>query len=97
MTSDQGNLNPYFPSLPLNSSHIVVVNGSRLPILGTDQTHFRAPNINFVLVSALPTPSLVSNLISMHKFTKDNWCSVEFDCQEWKPLWQEFICQEEMF
>jgi transposase InsO family protein len=56
-----------------------VANGSRLPILGTGYTHLQAPNINFLLVSILHTPSLVSNLISVRKFTTDNWCSIEFD------------------
>jgi hypothetical protein len=79
MTSDQGNLTQYFPSLVHNFSEIVVGNGSRLPILGTGHTHLRSPHINFILASVLHTPSLVSNLISVRKFTKDNWCSVEFD------------------
>jgi hypothetical protein len=79
MTGDQANLTSYFPSLSHNSSQIVVGNGSRLPILGTGSTHIRAPNINFPLTSVLHTPDFVSNLISVHKFTNDNWCLVEFD------------------
>jgi hypothetical protein len=79
MTGNQGNLTSYFPSLLHNSSQIVVGNGSRLPILGTSSIHLRAPHINFILASVLHTPSLVSNLILVRKFTKDNWCSVEFD------------------
>jgi hypothetical protein len=72
MTGDQGNLTSYFPSLSHNPSQIVVGNGSRLPILGTCSTHIRAPNINFLLASVLHTPDLLSNLIYVHKFTKDN-------------------------
>jgi hypothetical protein len=79
MTGKQGTLTKYFTLVPHQSSHIVVGNGSRLPIFGTDHTHLRAPNINFLLASVLHTPGLVSNLISVRKFTKDNWCSVEFD------------------
>jgi hypothetical protein len=79
MTGGQGKLTRYFPSLSHSSSQIVVGNGSRLPIPGTGYTHLHTPNINFLLASVLHTPSLVSNLISVHKFTKDNWCSVEFD------------------
>jgi hypothetical protein len=79
MTGDQGNLTDYSSSLLHNSSQIVVGNGHHLPILGSGSTHLRAPNINFLLASVLHTPSLVSNLISVCKFTKDNWCSIEFD------------------
>jgi hypothetical protein len=79
MTSDQGNLTKYFPSLSHDSSPIIVGNYSRLPVLGTGYTHLRAPNINFLLASMLHTPSLVSNLISVRKFIRDNWCSIKFD------------------
>jgi hypothetical protein len=79
MTSDQGNLTKYFPSLSHDSSPIVVGTGSRLPILGIGYTHLRAPNINFLLAYVLHTPSLVSNLIYVHNFTRDNWYSIEFD------------------
>jgi hypothetical protein len=74
----QGTLSNYFPSLSRNS-HIVVGNGSHLPILGLGHSHLQAPSVNFLLAFVLHTPSLVSNLISVHKFTKDNWCSIEFD------------------
>jgi hypothetical protein len=79
MIGDQGTLSTYFPSLAQDSSQVVIDNGSRLPILGTGSTHIRAPNINFLLSSVLHTPALVSNLISVRKFTCDNWCSIEFD------------------
>jgi hypothetical protein len=79
MTGGQGNLTTYFSSLAHDSSQVVIGNGSRLPILGTGFTHIRAPYINFLLWSILYTPVLVSNLISVRKFTCDNWCSVEFD------------------
>jgi hypothetical protein len=39
----------------------------------------RAPDINFHLAFVLHTHALVSNLISVHKFTRDNLRSVEFD------------------
>jgi hypothetical protein len=78
MTVDQGTSSNYFPSLLHNSSHIVVGNGSHLPILGSGHSHIHAPTINFLLAWVLHTP-LVCNLIYVHKFTKDNWCSVEFD------------------
>jgi hypothetical protein len=78
-TEEQGNMTKYFPLLLHNFSQVVVGNGSKLPILGTGYTHIGAPNINFLLASILDTPSFVSNLISVCKFTRDNLCSVEFD------------------
>jgi hypothetical protein len=79
MTGDQGNLTQYFHLLFHSSCQIVVGIESRLPILGTGHTHIHAPPINFRLAFILHTPALVSNLISVCKFTKDNWCSIEFD------------------
>jgi hypothetical protein len=79
MTRDQGNLTTYFSSLVHDSSQVVVVNDSHLPILGTGSTHIRAPHINFLLSSVLHIPTLVSNLIFVCKFTRNNWCFIEFD------------------
>jgi transposase InsO family protein len=79
MIGDQLNLTHYSPSLLHDSSQIVVGNGHHLQNLGSDSTHLRAPNINFLLASVLHTLLLVSNLILVCKFTRDNWCSIEFD------------------
>jgi hypothetical protein len=79
MTGDQGTLTKYLPSLLHDYSQVVVGNGSRLPILGIGSTHLRAPNINFLLASVLHTHALVSNLVSLRKFTRDSLCSIEFD------------------
>jgi hypothetical protein len=79
MTSDQGKLIKYYPSLLHNSSSIVVGNGSRILIFGTGSANIHTPTVNFLLASVLHTPNLVFNLISVGKFTRDNWCSVEFD------------------
>jgi hypothetical protein len=49
-------------------------------ILATDTS-------NFVLNNVLVVPSIVRNLLSIHQFTSDNSCSIEFDA-----FW--FLCQE---
>lgn len=79
MTGNQGNLPIYCPSSLCNSQHIIVGNGSTLPILGTGSTTLTSPNRTFTLQLVLHTPDLVANLVSVHKFTRDNLCSVEFD------------------
>ncbi|WVZ93018.1 hypothetical protein U9M48_039041 [Paspalum notatum var. saurae] len=59
-------------------SSITVGNGTSIPVIA--QGHSLLPasssvfNLNNVLV-----PSLVRNLLSVHQFTRDNSCSVEFD------------------
>jgi histone deacetylase 1/2 len=79
MTGEQGNLPDYCPSSLQNSSHIVVGNGSTLPVIGTGNTSIRTPHKQFLLSNVLHTPHLIKNLVSVRKFTKDNSCSVEFD------------------
>jgi hypothetical protein len=56
MTGDQGNLPLYCRSSPHNSSHIVVGNGSTIPILGKGTTALPTPTQNFLLHNVLHTP-----------------------------------------
>jgi transposase InsO family protein len=79
MTGDQGNLPIYCSSSLHDPSHIIVGNGSTVPVLGTGTTTIHSPNARFILSNILHTPKLVKNLISVRKFTRDNACSVEFD------------------
>lgn len=79
MIGDQGNLTDYCPSLLHNYSTFVVGNGSHLPILGTGIASLHTPTVNFTLHVALHTPNLVTNLVYVRRFTKDNTCVVEFD------------------
>jgi hypothetical protein len=58
-------------------SHIE--NGSFLPISCSDHTSFPNPTQPLHLPNVLVSPQLVTNLIFVRKFTKDNNCSVEFD------------------
>jgi hypothetical protein len=78
MTSEHGNLPDYCSSSLQNPSHIIVGNGSTLPVLGTGNTSIRTPHTQFLLSHVLHTPHIIKNLISVRKFTEDNSCSVEF-------------------
>jgi len=60
-------------SLP---SSIMVANGSCLPITSVGAA---GPHGSFRLPDVLVAPSMVHNLLSIHRFTADNSCSVEFD------------------
>jgi hypothetical protein len=75
-THSVGNIsNPH----PLNSgspSSIVVGNGSTLPITSVGDSVIPRP---FYLNNILLAPDIVQNLLSVHRFTTDNWCSMEFD------------------
>ena len=70
VTGNQGILNSSHPVLDVNSHHIVVGNGSRLPVVatGTAQLTSRPFLLNDVLVS----PTLIQNLCATQKFVRDN-------------------------
>jgi hypothetical protein len=63
------------PSSSLPSS-IMVANGSCLPVTSVGAT---GPPDTFHIPVVLVAPSLVHNLLSIHRFTANNSCSVEFD------------------
>jgi hypothetical protein len=76
VTGKTGNLTTTHSSLDhLNSQHIIVGNGSKLPVL----------SVGNVLISSLPlylqnvlvSPAIVKNLIFMSKFTRDNFVSIK--------------------
>jgi hypothetical protein len=77
MSSSSGNFPPSI--LRPDSSSITVGNGARLPV--THQAHTIIPtatsplHLNDVLIS----PSLIKNLISVRRLTRDNNVSIEFD------------------
>ena len=77
MTTNPGTLTSY--SSLSNHNGIIVDNGSTVPIRCFDHTSLSHPNPNFRLPNVLHAPSLVKNLISVHKFTTDNHVSIEFD------------------
>jgi hypothetical protein len=77
VTGKTNTLTSYHPNLDGNSQHIIVGNGSKLPILvvGSAQISSLPLHLQNVLVS----PQIVKNLISVRKFTRDNYVSIEFN------------------
>jgi hypothetical protein len=58
-----------------NPSSISVGNGSSLPITSVGDSVLPGP---FYLNNILLASDMVQNLLSIHRFTTDNWCSKEF-------------------
>jgi hypothetical protein len=57
-------------------SSIVVGNGSNLPVTSVGDSLIPRP---FYLNNILLAPDIVQNLLSVRRFTTDNWCSMVFD------------------
>jgi hypothetical protein len=75
-TSSVGNLTAVRSPLPTDHSSIVVGNGSSLLVTLVGNTTLLSL---FYLNNVLGTPDIIQNLLSVHRFTADNWCSLEFD------------------
>jgi hypothetical protein len=75
-TSDADNLTPVCPPTSTDPSSIVVGNGSALPVISVEDLTLLSP---FYLNNVLVTPNIIQNLLFVHHFTTDNWCSMEFD------------------
>jgi hypothetical protein len=75
-TSDASNLTFVHPPHINNPSSIIVGNGSSLLVTSVVDTTL--PSL-FYLNNVLVTPDIIQNLLSVHRFTTDNWCSMEFD------------------
>jgi hypothetical protein len=75
-TSDGGNLTSVHQRQNNDPSSIIVGNGSALPITSVGDMTLPGP---FYLNNVLVTPDIIQNLLSVHRFTTDNWCSMEFD------------------
>jgi hypothetical protein len=75
-TFNVGNLTSVQPPLPTDPSSIVVGNRSSLPITSVGNMTLPGP---FYLNNVLVTPDIIQNLLSVRRFTTDNWCSMEFD------------------
>jgi hypothetical protein len=75
-TSDVGNLT-YICHPHINDhSSIIVGNGSSLSVTIVGDTTIPSP---FYLNNVLITSDIIQNLLSVYRFTTDNWCSMEFD------------------
>ncbi|EEC82022.1 hypothetical protein OsI_25984 [Oryza sativa Indica Group] len=79
MTSDAGTLSFSSQPNPNTPSHIIVGDGSPLPITATGSTHLSFPHRSFVLNNVLVSPEIIKNLIVVRRFARDNDVSVEFD------------------
>jgi hypothetical protein len=77
VTNNQGNLTSFHSPTFVDSRSIVVGNGSKLPIYSVGSA--KLTDHPFYLHHVLFSPSLIKNLISVRKFTRDNSCSIEFD------------------
>jgi hypothetical protein len=75
-TPDPGILTFVRPPPSSLPSSIMVANGSCLPVTSVGAA---GPPGSFRMPDVLVAPSLVHNLLSIHRFTTDNSCSVEFD------------------
>jgi hypothetical protein len=75
-TSDVGNLTSVHPPTSTDPSYILVGNGSTLPVTSVGDSALPSP---FYLNNVFVTHDIIQNLLSIHHFTTDNWCSFEFD------------------
>jgi hypothetical protein len=75
-TPSVGNISTLPPLASSNPSSIVVGNGSSLPVTSVGDSVL--PGL-FYLHNILLAPDMVQSLLSVHRFTTDNWCSMEFD------------------
>ena len=75
-TPSVGNISTLRPLVSSNPSSIVVGNGSSLPITSVGDSVLPVP---FYLNNILLAQDMVQSLFSVHRFTTDNWCSMEFD------------------
>jgi hypothetical protein len=75
-TMSVGNISTLHPLASSTPSSIVVGNDSSLPITSVGDSVLSGP---FYLNNILLAPDMVQSLLSVRRFTTDNWCSMEFD------------------
>jgi hypothetical protein len=75
-TPSVGNISTLHPLASSNPSSIIVGNCTSLPITSVGDSVLPGP---FYLKNILLAPDMVQSLLSIHRFTTDNWCSMEFD------------------
>jgi hypothetical protein len=90
MASDPGMLHY---SRPSPSTFVTVGNGSTMPTSHISHVSLPASAHTFSLNNVLIVPNLVKNLISIRRFTTDNWCSTDIlTCMHYKPLVGGLFC-----
>jgi hypothetical protein len=75
-TPSVGNISNPCPLNSASPSSIVVGNGSTLPVTSVGDSVIPGP---FYLSNTLLAPDIVQSLLSVHRFTMDNQCFMEFD------------------
>jgi hypothetical protein len=75
-TPSIGNISTLCPLASSNPSSIVIGNGSSLLITSVGDSVLPEP---FYLNNILLAPDMVQDTLFVHRFTTDNWCSMEFD------------------
>jgi hypothetical protein len=75
-TSSVGNISNPRPLNSASPSSIIVGNGSTLQVISVGDSVI--PGL-FYLNNILLAPDIIQSLLSVHRFTTDNWCSMEFD------------------
>jgi hypothetical protein len=75
-TSSVCNISTLRPLASSNPSSIVVANESSLPITSVGDSVLPGP---FYLNNILLAPDMIQSLLSVRRFTTDNWCSMKFD------------------
>jgi hypothetical protein len=75
-TPSIGNISTLHLLTSSNPSPIIVGNGYSLPITSVGDSVLPEP---FYLNNILLAPDMVQSLLYVHRFTIDNWCSIEFD------------------
>lgn len=78
MTSTSGYLRISHPPTHSTPSHIVVCDGSLLPVTSTGSISFPTSQGPLRLSNVLVSPQLLQN-IYVRQFTTENNCSVDFD------------------
>lgn len=76
LTADAGKLTNHCVS---SIKSVFVGNGKQVPVLGSGNTTLPHPNKPLSLHNVLHTPNVIKNLVSVRKFCRDNFVSVEFD------------------
>lgn len=72
LSNGAGNLKSVF-NLGTNTA-VTVANGSRIPVRKSGSFSFQTQSRPLSLNSILVTPSIIKNIISVRRFTKDNSC-----------------------
>jgi hypothetical protein len=75
-TPSVGNISTPRPLTSTNPTSIIVCNGSSLSITSVGDSVLPEP---FYLNNILLALDMFQSLLSVHRFTTDNWCSMEFD------------------